>query len=197
MKKKILALGSVLVLVFGIFIFKNFYMSDKNSKNENSGNNTVTEEKSGNSDSKKDSNSKESDSKDSNSDEKLTLEKIKSQKKVTILDFSKNGWHACAVQHPVLEKLKKEYKDKVIIKTVDVRKQQAFASQFPIRVTPTLFYFNADGTPYKASDELAKKISYVAYEDKKSGELKFGGSEGVVKYEELKQVIEEMLKNVK
>lgn len=96
-----------------------------------------------------------------------------------------------------MEKLKKEYKDKVIIKTVDVRKQQAFASQFPIRVTPTLFYFNADGTPYKASDELAKKISYVAYEDKKSGELKFGGSEGVVKYEELKQVIEEMLKNVK
>ena len=95
------------------------------------------------------------------------------------------------------EKVKKEYKDKVIIKTVDVRKQQAFASQFPIRVTPTLFYFNADGTPYKASDELAKKISYVAYEDKKSGELKFGGSEGVVKYEELKQVIEEMLKNVK
>ena len=91
MKKKIIALGSVLILVFGIFIFKNFYMNDKNVKNENSGNNTVTEEKSGNSDSKKDSNSKESDSKDSNSDEKLTLEKIKSQKKVTILDFSKNG----------------------------------------------------------------------------------------------------------
>ena len=60
-----------------------------------------------------------------------------------------------------------------------------------------MFYFNADGTPYEAKGDLAKKISYVAYEDKKTGELKFGGSEGVVKYEELKQVIEEMLKNVK
>ncbi|WBB29397.1 thioredoxin domain-containing protein [Parvimonas micra] len=96
-----------------------------------------------------------------------------------------------------MEKLREEYKDKVIIKTIDIRKQREFASQFPIKATPTLFYFNADGTPFKASDELAKKISYVAYEDKKSGELKFGGSEGVVKYEELKEVIEEMLKNVK
>ena len=197
MKKKIIALGSVLILVFGIFIFKNFYMNDKNVKNENSGSNSVTEKKSANNDSKKDSNSKESDSKKSNSDEKLTLENLKSQKKVMVLDFSQNGWHACAVQHPVLEKLREEYKDKVIIKTIDIRKQREFASQFPIKATPTLFYFNADGTPFKASDELAKKISYVAYEDKKSGELKFGGSEGVVKYEELKEVIEEMLKNVK
>lgn len=43
MKKKIIALGSVLILVFGIFIFKNFYMNDKNVKNENSGSNSVTE----------------------------------------------------------------------------------------------------------------------------------------------------------
>jgi len=96
-----------------------------------------------------------------------------------------------------LEKLREEYKDRVIIKTIDIRKQREFASQFPIRATPTLFYFNADGTPFEASETLAKKISYVAYEDKKSGELKFGGSEGVVKYDELKEVIEEMLKNVK
>lgn len=203
MKKKIIALGSVLILVFGIFIFKNFYVKSKNNENEKSKNNTITENKSKDTDSKKESNNKEDSnknkesSKDSNSDEKLTLESLKSQKKVMVLDFSQNGWGACAVQHPVLEKLREEYKDRVIIKTIDIRKQREFASQFPIRATPTLFYFNADGTPFKASDELAKKISYVAYEDKKSGELKFGGSEGVVKYEELKEVIEEMLKNVK
>lgn len=91
MKKKIIALGLVLILVFGIFIFKNFYMNDKNVKNENSGGNSVTEKKSANNDSKKDSNSKESDSKKSNSDEKLTLENLKSQKKVMVLDFSQNG----------------------------------------------------------------------------------------------------------
>ncbi len=53
MKKKIIALGSVLILVFGIFIFKNFYMNDKNVKNENSGSNSVTEKKSSNNDLKK------------------------------------------------------------------------------------------------------------------------------------------------
>ena len=203
MKKKIIALGSVLILVFGIFIFKNFYVKSKNNENEKSKNNTITENRSKDTDSKKESNNKEDSnknkesSKDSNSDEKLTLESLKSQKKVMVLDFSQNGWGACAVQHPVLEKLREEYKDRVIIKTIDIRKQREFASQFPIRATPTLFYFNADGTPFEASETLAKKISYVAYEDKKSGELKFGGSEGVVKYDELKEVIEEMLKNVK
>lgn len=199
MKKKIIALGSIFVLVLGIFIFKNFYVKDKDEKN----NNTITENKSKDTDSKKESNNKEDSnknkesSKNNNSDEKITLENLKSQKKVMVLDFSQNGWHACAVQHPVLEKLREEYKDKVIIKTIDVRKQREFVSQFPVRVTPTLFYFNADGTPFEASETLANKISYVAYQDKKSGELKFGGSEGVVQYEELKEVIEEMLKNVK
>lgn len=99
--------------------------------------------------------------------------------------------------HPVLDKLREEYKDKVIIQTIDIRKQQKFTSEFPIRVTPTLFYYNADGTPFKSPEELSKKINYVAYQDKKTDELKFGGSEGVLQYEDLKAVIEEMLKNVK
>lgn len=190
MKKKIILVFSVLVLVFGIFVFKKFSTNNKMDKNENLSSNTITEKKSSNG-------NKEDTKKESNSKEELTLENLKSQKKPIILDFSQNGWHACAVQHPVLEKLREEYKDKVIIKTVDIRKEQKFASEFPIRVTPTLFYYNADGTPFKVSEDLAKKINYVAYQDKKTDELKFGGSESVVEYEGLKEIIEEMLKNVK
>ncbi len=190
MKKKITLIVSVLVLVLGIFVFKKFSTNNKMDKNENLSSNTITEKKSSNG-------NKEDTKKESNSKEELTLENLKSQKKPIILDFSQNGWHACAVQHPVLEKLREEYKDKVIIKTVDIRKEQKFASEFPIRVTPTLFYYNADGTPFKASEDLAKKINYVAYQDKKTDELKFGGSESVVEYEGLKEIIEEMLKNVK
>ena len=96
-----------------------------------------------------------------------------------------------------MEKLREEYKDRVIIQTINIRKEMDFTSQFPIRVTPTLFYFNANGTPFKSPEELESRINYVAYEDKKSGELKLGGSEGVVQYEDLKAVIEEMLKNAK
>ena len=110
MKKKIAVLCSVFVIVFGIVIFKNFYMNknNKDDSNENSKNNTITENKSNNNNKNDSSNDNKnsSDSKNSNSDENLTLESLKSQKKVMILDFSQNGWHACAVQHPVLEKLR-------------------------------------------------------------------------------------------
>ena len=89
MKKKIIALGSIFVLVLGIFIFKNFYVKDKDEKN----NNTITENKSKDTDSKKESTNKEDSNKnkESNSDEKITLENLKSQKKVMVLDFSQNG----------------------------------------------------------------------------------------------------------
>ena len=40
MKKKIIALGAVLVLVIGLFVFKNFFVKNKD---ENTSNNTVTE----------------------------------------------------------------------------------------------------------------------------------------------------------
>ncbi|WP_366930167.1 DUF6556 family protein [Parvimonas sp.] len=95
MKKKIAVLCSVFVIVFGIFIFKNFYMNknNKDDSNENSKNNTITENKSNNNNKNDSSNDNKnsSDSKNSNSDENLTLESLKSQKKVMILDFSQNG----------------------------------------------------------------------------------------------------------
>ena len=94
MKKKIVALGAVLVLVIGLFVFKNFFVKNKD---ENTSNNTVTENQNKNTDSKKESNTKDDSSKneetkkESQSNEKLTLESLKSQKKVMILDFSQNG----------------------------------------------------------------------------------------------------------
>lgn len=94
MKKKIIALGVVLVLVIGLFVFKNFFVKNKD---ENTSNNTVTENQNKNTDSKKesstnnDSSKKEETKNESQSNEKLTLESLKSQKKVMILDFSQNG----------------------------------------------------------------------------------------------------------
>lgn len=52
MKKKIIALGAVLVLVIGLFVFKNFFVKNKD---ENTSNNTVTENQNKNTDSKKES----------------------------------------------------------------------------------------------------------------------------------------------
>ncbi len=84
MKKKIILVFSVLVLVFGIFVFKKFSTNNKMDKNENLSSNTITEKKSSNG-------NKEDTKKESNSKEELTLENLKSQKKPIILDFSQNG----------------------------------------------------------------------------------------------------------
>ena len=48
MKKKIILVFSVLVLVFGIFVFKKFSTNNKMDKNENLSSNTITEKKSSN-----------------------------------------------------------------------------------------------------------------------------------------------------
>lgn len=78
---------------------------------------------------------------ESKSNEKLTLESLKSQKKVMILDFSQDGWYACAIQHKVLEKLREEYKDRVIIQTINIRKENGLLRLQFIWATLLLFFY--------------------------------------------------------
>lgn len=92
-----------------------------------------------------------------------------------------------------MEKLHEKYGDKVIIKSVDVAKIRDFVKDYPVRVTPTLFYFKADGTAYEPSEALTKELNYVAYKRKTDNDVKFAGSEGVVEYEAMEKLIEEMI----
>ena len=59
---------------------------------------------------------------------------------------------------PVLKNLNAEMHGKAFIKFDDVWKYYEAAANVPVQVIPTQVFFNADGTPFVPSDELAKEI---------------------------------------
>lgn len=99
--------------------------------------------------------------------------------------------------HIALEKLNEKYKDKITIKSVDLNKSESFAEQYPIRVTPTIFFFNSDGSAFIPSKELTEKLSYVSYKNKNEDGIVLSGTEGLLQQEVLEQLIEEMIGNAK
>lgn len=99
--------------------------------------------------------------------------------------------------HKVLEKLNEKYSDKITIKSVDLRKSEKFTEQYPVRVMPTLFFFNSDGSAFEPSKELIEKISYVSYKRKNEDKIVLSANEGFLEEELLEQLIQEMIKNGK
>lgn len=99
--------------------------------------------------------------------------------------------------HPTLEKLYEQYGDQITIKSIDLAIARDFAKNYPIRVTPTLFFFKADGTPFVPSEELVKELNYVSYKRKSDDTIAVSGNEGVVKYEILVKLLKEMGVNVR
>ena len=202
MKNKIYVLVAVFCLVFGLFVYKQYSNVNKNnqivSENSNksvSDNTKTSEEKNTNSENKNGSASNTASNinlEELEASTGINLQDLKKENKPIIIEFSQENCAPCKMLHPILEKVHSEYKGKVIVKSVDIRKFQEFTNDFPVRVTPTLFYFNSDGTPFVPSDDLAKKVNHVAYKDKKSSEVVFSGSEGVVQYDDFISMIKEM-----
>lgn len=117
--------------------------------------------------------------------------------KPIILDFSQDGWHACKLLHSTLEKLHELYGDQVTIKSIDIRKLKDFSSNYPIRVTPTIYFYSADGNPFIPSEELSKKMNHVAYKKKDDDKVAISGNEGVIEFEVFEELLKEMGVNVK
>lgn len=63
----------------------------------------------------------------------------------------------------VLTKMNEEMQGKAFIKFADVWKIPDAASNVPVQVIPTRVLFNADGTPFVPSEELAVQIEFVMY----------------------------------
>lgn len=183
-KKNILILCSVLVLVLGVFFYKH---SSKNVEKTTDVVNTKTE--------KTKNISQSDDSFYANKD--IQFKDLLEKKKPIILDFSQEHCHACKVLHKYLEKLYDKYKDEITIKSVDLRKSENFANEYPIRVTPTLFFFKSDGTPFEPSKEILEKINHVSYKKKNEEKIALFGNEGVIEEKILEDLIKEMIKNGK
>ena len=109
-----------------------------------------------------------------------------------IVDYGADTCIPCKEMAPVLEKANKEFQGKAFIKFVNVWDYQDAASNVPVQVIPTQVLFNADGTPFVPSDELAKEIQFDMYSHKNTGEHIFTVHQGGLTEEQMWAILKEM-----
>jgi thioredoxin 1 len=108
--------------------------------------------------------------------DELDLEQLKSYGLPIIIDFGADSCLPCKEMEPVLKALNEEYQGKVIIKFVDVWKDQELAQGYPISLIPTQIFIGADGKPFNPENPSA--FSLNQYVTKDTGELVFTTHEG-------------------
>lgn len=108
--------------------------------------------------------------------ENFNLNDILSQGLPVMIDFGADSCQPCKEMAPVLKELNEELQGKAIIKFVDVWKNPNVAKEIPLRVIPTQFFFNSDGTPYVPED--AEISNFMMYEHKDTGQHFFTVHEG-------------------
>lgn len=108
------------------------------------------------------------------------------------VDYGSDSCIPCKQMAPVLEKMNEEMQGKAFVKFVDVWKYPEAAQNVPVQVIPTQVLFNADGTPFVPSDELAEKIQFDMYSSKDTGEHVFTVHQGGITEEEMRLILAEM-----
>ena len=122
----------------------------------------------------------------------VDLDKIKSYKLPVVIDFGSDQCIPCKQMAPVLETLNEEWQGKAIVQFVDVWKYTTAANNFPVSVIPTQVFYNADGTPYVPSESIQKSIEFTMYSDKTSGKHIFTVHQGGITEAEMRQIFAEM-----
>lgn len=69
-------------------------------------------------------------------------------REIVVIDFMATWCGPCKIQDPILEELKKKFKDKVEFKKIDVDQNAEFANKYLIRAVPTLV-IEKDGKIFK------------------------------------------------
>lgn len=122
----------------------------------------------------------------------VNLDEIKQYGIPTVIDFGSDSCIPCKQMTPVLETLNSEWQGKAAIQFMDVWEYTDGVDDFPIQVIPTQVFFNADGTPFVPSDELASKLQFTMYSDKTNGEHIFTVHQGGITEEEMREIFAEM-----
>lgn len=125
----------------------------------------------------------------------IDLDKLKTYELPIIIDFGSDSCIPCLEMAPVLEKYNKEKIGEVIIKFVDVWKNQHGADGFPIQVIPTQVFYTADGKPYVPSEEIQENIPFTLYSDKETNEHLFTIHQGGLTNEQMELIISELEEN--
>lgn len=109
-----------------------------------------------------------------------------------IVDYGSDSCIPCKEMAPALKKLNEEFSEKAFVKFVDVWKYNNAANNVPIQVIPTQVLFNADGTPFIPSDELAAEIEFTMYNSKTDNEHLFTTHQGGLTEDEIRKILKEM-----
>jgi len=169
---KIAAPILIVLVIAGIWIVKNSG-KDNNKSDGSSGNANISE----NADFALDALS-------------LDLEQLKSYGLPIMIDFGADQCIPCKQMAPVLRELNAEYQEKVIVKFVDVWKYQSLASDFPVELIPTQFFFTADGKPFVPSNP--EGMGMQMYTDRTTGEHIFTAHQGGMTKQMILEVFKEM-----
>lgn len=122
----------------------------------------------------------------------VNLEGIKQYGVPVILDFGSDSCIPCKEMAPVLKKLNEEMQEKAAIQFMDVWKYTDGVQDFPVQVIPTQVLFNADGTPFMPSEELAQKIQFDMYSHRETNEHIFTVHQGGLNEEQMRAILKEM-----
>ncbi len=76
-------------------------------------------------------------------DELVSL--ARSRNRVLIADFGLGLCRQCKAQSEVLDKVKETYKDKVIVRMVNVNKEQVLTARYQVERIPHLVFFDPSG----------------------------------------------------
>lgn len=122
----------------------------------------------------------------------IDLEALKAHKLPIIIDFGADSCIPCKAMAPVLIDCNYRYSGKAIIKFVDVWKNSNASTGFPVQIIPTQIFYNADGTAYVPSDDIAKDIKFMMYEHKETGEHIYTTHQGGLNAEQMDRILEDM-----
>lgn len=122
----------------------------------------------------------------------VDLDEIKSYGLPFVIDFGSDSCIPCKEMAPVLETLHEEWQGKAIVHFVDVWKYSTAANDFPVSVIPTQLFYNADGTPFVPSDELAQEIEFALYGSEETNGHVFTVHQGGLTEEQMKKIFSEM-----
>jgi thioredoxin 1 len=87
------------------------------------------------------------------------LNNAKKEGKVVMLELGSVGCIPCEQMKPVMEKLRTNYKDKLEVLFIDVRKDRENARRFGVAMIPTQVFLN------KTGKEFHRHIGFYGYEE--------------------------------
>ncbi|WP_305768311.1 thioredoxin family protein [Candidatus Epulonipiscium viviparus] len=122
----------------------------------------------------------------------VDLEKLTIHNLPIIIDFGADECAPCKAMAPVLDKVNADMQGKAIIKFVDVWKYPKGAYGFPIQVIPTQLIFNADGTPYVPSEDVAAILKFDNYANKTTKDHMYTVHVGGLTEEQMRAILSDM-----